>query len=114
MANARTKIGSAKTINEKIKANQEMDGAISRLLMIAEQYPQLRASENFARLQDELAGTENRVAVARQRYNETVKEYNVLVKRFPSNIVASYAGFEKKDSYFKAEEAAREVPKVAF
>ena len=114
IADARAKLAGAKTIGEKIKANQELDGAISRLLVIVENYPILKANENFIRLQDELAGTENRIAVERMRYNEVVRSYNILIKRFPSNIVASFTGFEKKDSYFKSEEAAKEVPKVEF
>ncbi|MFH0948496.1 MAG: LemA family protein [Elusimicrobiota bacterium] len=114
IADARAKLAGAKTIGEKINANQELDGAISRLLVIVENYPVLKANENFIRLQDELAGTENRIAVERMRYNDVVRDYNILIKRFPSNIVASFTGFEKKDSYFKAEEAAKEVPKVEF
>ncbi|MCS7151582.1 MAG: LemA family protein, partial [Endomicrobia bacterium] len=71
-------------------------------------------NENFIRLQDELAGTENRIATERRRYNEVVKEYNILVQRFPSNIVAKIAGFEKKDIYFEAKQEAKETPKVEF
>ncbi|MFA5779549.1 MAG: LemA family protein [Elusimicrobiota bacterium] len=114
IADARAKLAGAKTISEKIKANQGLDGAISRLLVIVENYPVLKANENFIRLQDELAGTENRIAVERMRYNDVVRGYNILIKRFPSNIVASFTGFEKKDAYFKAEESAKETPEVEF
>ena len=114
VADARSKLLAAKTTGEKVKAANDFEGALGRLLAIAENYPQLKANENFIRLQDELAGTENRIAVERRRYNETVQIYNTLIKRFPSNIVASMSGYEKKDAYFKAEEKAKEVPKVDF
>ncbi|OGS45285.1 MAG: LemA family protein [Elusimicrobia bacterium RIFOXYD2_FULL_34_15] len=114
IADARAKLAGAKTVDEKIKANQSLDTALSRLLVVVENYPNLKANENFIRLQDELAGTENRVAVERMRYNEVVLSYNILIKRFPSNLVAAMAGFGKKDVYFKAEEEAKSVPKVEF
>jgi len=114
VANARAKLAGASTVNDKIKANQSMDSALSRLLAIAENYPQLKANENFIRLQDELAGTENRIAVERMRYNEIVLAYNVSIKRFPGNILASIFKFEDKDVYFKPEAKAKEVPKVDF
>lgn len=114
VADARAKLAGAKTIPDKIAANQAMDSALSRLLVIVEQYPALKANENFARLQDELSGTENRIAVARYRYNEIVLSYNVTIKKFPGNIIASMTGFVKKDVYFKAEEGAKAVPKVEF
>ncbi|MCB4791092.1 MAG: LemA family protein [Elusimicrobia bacterium] len=114
VASARAALGGAKTIDEKIKANQGIESALSRLLAIAENYPNLKANENFIHLQDELAGTENRIAVERMRYNEVVQAYNIMIKRFPGNIVASFFKFEKKDIYFKAEEAAKTVPKVQF
>ena len=114
VAEARAKLAGAKTVNEKVLANQEMEGALSRLLLIVEQYPDLKANQNFLALQDELAGTENRIAVERRRYNEVVQGYNILVKRFPSNILARLFGFERKEVYFKAEEGAKEVPKVEF
>jgi len=114
IADARAKLAGAKTVGEKIKSNQEIDSAISRLLAIVENYPDLKANQNFIRLQDELAGTENRIAVERMRYNETVQNYNILIKSFPSNIAASYGKFEKKDVYFKAAEGAKAVPKVEF
>lgn len=114
IANARAKLAGSQTISEKIKASQEMDSALSRLLVIVENYPNLKANENFIRLQDELAGTENRIAVARQRYNNVVLEYNIMIQRFPGNMVASFTGFQKKDVYYKAEPAAKQAPKVTF
>ena len=114
VANARAKLAGAKTIDDKVKSANEFEGALSRLLAIAENYPQLKANENFMRLQDELAGTENRIAVERMRYNEIVRAYNIMTVRFPGNIVASISGFQKKDIYFKAEEKAKGVPKVSF
>jgi len=114
VADARAKLAGARTVNEKIAASQQLDGALSRLLMVVEQYPQLKANENFIRLQDELAGTENRIAVARQRYNEIVLAYNITLKRFPGNIIAAFFNFEKKDVYYKAPEAAKAVPQVQF
>ena len=114
IAAARAKLAGAQTIKEKIGASQDMDSALSRLLMVVENYPNLKANENFIRLQDELSGTENRIAVARQRYNEVVLTYNVVIQRFPGSIIASYGHFEKKDVYYKAEAAAKQVPKVSF
>ena len=114
VASARALLSGARSVGEKIKASQEMDGALSRLLAIAENYPQLKANENFIRLQDELAGTENRIAVERMRYNEIVLAYNVAIKTFPGNILASIFRFSEKDVYFKPEEKAKEVPKVDF
>jgi LemA protein len=114
VASARARLAGASTVGDKIKANQSMDSALSRLLAIAENYPQLKANENFIRLQDELAGTENRIAVERMRYNEIVLAYNVSIKRFPGNIIASMFKFGEKDVYFKPEEKAKEVPKVKF
>lgn len=114
IADARKELAGAKTVSEKIKANQSMDGALARLLVVVERYPDLKASNNFLRLQDELAGTENRIAVERMRYNDIVRDYNILIKRFPGNIVAAMTGFVKKDAYFKADEKAKEVPEVNF
>jgi LemA protein len=114
IATARAKLAGAASISDKIKANQELDSALSRLLMVVEQYPNLKANENFIRLQDELSGTENRIAVARMRYNESVKSYNIIIKRFPSNIIASLTNFKEKDAYLKADERAKTAPKVEF
>ncbi len=114
VANARSKLAGATTINDKVKASGELDSALSRLLMISERYPELKANQNFQALQDELAGTENRIAVERQRYNEVVRAYNIIVKSFPTNLMARFMGFEVKEVYFKASEGAKEVPKVQF
>ncbi|MGA2091316.1 MAG: LemA family protein [Endomicrobiales bacterium] len=114
IAAARAQLAGARTVGEKIAANQTMDSALSRLLVIVEQYPNLKANENFIRLQDELAGTENRLAVERQRYNESVQEYNITLQQFPAMIIARLSGFEKNNDYFKAEAAAKQTPKVEF
>ena len=114
VAAARAQLAGARTVDEKIKANQQVDGVLSRLLAIAENYPQLKADANFRQLQDELAGTENRIAVARNRYNETVQEYNITTRRFPGNIIAGMFNFTHKDVYFKAEEKAKALPQVQF
>lgn len=114
VAEARGKLAGARTINEKVKANSALDSALGRLLAIAENYPNLKANQNFVRLQDELAGTENRIAVERKRYNEVVKMYNIVIRRFPGVIVAGMMGFTKKDAYFKVSEQAKQVPNVEF
>ena len=114
IARARSALLSAKTPPDKIAANQQLDGAIGRLLAIVENYPQLKSSENFQRLQDELAGSENRIAVERKRYDDTLQDYNTYISRFPNNIVANYAGFKRNDAYFAASEPARQAPKVDF
>lgn len=111
---ARSAWAQAKTVDDKVKASSEMDSAIARLLLVAENYPQLKANTNFQALQDELAGTENRIAVERKRYNEIVQAYNTTVRRFPTNIIAGMTGFKQKEVYFKAEEKAKEVPEVKF
>lgn len=114
IARARSALLSAKTPPDKIAANQQLDGAIGRLLAIVENYPQLKSSENFQRLQDELAGTENRIAVERKRYDDALQDYNTYISRFHNNIVANYAGFKRNDAYFAASEPARQAPKVDF
>ncbi len=103
-----------KTPADKIAANGQLDSALSRLLVIVENYPQLKSNENFQRLQDELAGTENRIAVERRRYNEVVQDYNTYISLFPNSLVASFAGFARNDAYFKTDEGARSAPKVNF
>jgi len=114
IAKARSALLSAGTPSEKIAANRQLDGALGRLLVIVENYPQLKSNENFLRLQDELAGTENRIAVERKRYNDTLQDYNTYIQKFPANIFAAWAGFKPNDAYFAAAEGARQVPKVNF
>jgi len=114
IAKARSALLSAGTPGEKIAANNQLDGAIGRLLAISENYPQLKSNENFMRLQDELAGTENRIAVERKRYNDTLQDYNTYVQQFPASLFAGWAGFKPNNDYFKAAEGSREVPKVNF
>jgi LemA protein len=114
IAKARSQLLSAGTPEQKIAANSQLDGALGRLLLIVENYPQLKSNENFLRLQDELAGTENRIAVERQRYNDTLRDYNVYVQQFPNNVFASSLGFKPNNAYFAASEGSREVPKVNF
>src|SRR6204780_1098258 len=114
IAKARSQLLSAGSPQEKIAANGQLDGAIGRLLLIVENYPQLKSNENFLRLQDELAGTENRIAVERKRYNDTLQDYNTYVQQFPNSIFAGWAGFKPNEAYFAASEAARQVPKVNF
>lgn len=114
IANARAAMMGARTPAERIAANQQLDTAIGRLLVVVENYPQLKSNENFLRLQDELAGTENRIAVERRRYNETLQDYNTYIGLFPNNIIAGMAGFSRNEAYFETAPGAREVPTVAF
>jgi LemA protein len=114
IAKARSALLSAGTPQEKIAANGQLDGALGRLLVVVENYPQLRSNENFLRLQDELAGTENRIAVERKRYNDQLQDYNTYIQTFPHNLYAGWAGFKPNDAYFAASEASRQVPKVNF
>jgi LemA protein len=114
IAAARSALIGAKTPADKIAANGALDSALSRLLVITENYPQLKSNENFLRLQDELAGTENRIAVERRRYNEVVQDYNTYISLFPNSLVASIGGFTRNDAYFKTDEGARTAPKVNF
>jgi len=110
---ARARVGKADTIPEKIEANQQLTSALGRLLVTVERYPDIKSNQNFIRLQDELAGTENRIAVERRRYNETVRAYNVKIRTFPANLMAGLFGFSKAD-FFEVPESAQEVPKVKF
>ena len=114
IARARSALLSPGTPEQKIAANRQLDGALGRLLLIVENYPQLKSNENFMRLQDELAGTENRIAVERKRYNDTLQDFNTYVQQFPHNIFANWAGFKPNNAYFTASEGSREAPKVNF
>lgn len=114
IANARAALLGAKTPTDKIAANGQLDGAIGRLLAISENYPQLKSNENFLRLQDELAGTENRIAVERKRYNDSIQAYNTYIRQFPNSLFAGWAGFQPNNAYFQASETSRAVPKVDF
>jgi LemA protein len=114
IAAARAALLGAHSPQEAIAANGQLDGALGRLLLIVENYPQLKSNENFLRLQDELAGTENRIAVERKRYNDAIRDYNTFIGLFPNNIFARWAGFQRNDAYFEAPQASREVPKVQF
>ena len=114
IAEARSRLLSSSSPEQKIAANGDLDRGLGRLLALAENYPQLRSSENFLRLQDELAGTENRIAVERKRYNDTLQDYNTYVQQFPASIFAAGMGFKPNSAYFAAPEGSRAVPKVDF
>lgn len=113
VTSARENLLSAKTTGEKAEANQQLTEATNKMLMLVEKYPDLKANEQFTQLQDELAGTENRIAVVRKEYNEVVKDYNKSIKTFPKNIIAGMFGFEEKE-YFQAKDSANEAPDVSF
>jgi LemA protein len=113
VTNARAKVAGSVTPSQKIAANTELTAALSRLLLVVERYPDLKANQNFIRLQDELAGTENRIAVERMRYNEAVRGYNVYIRKFPNNIAAGIFGFTRAP-LFEAPEEAKQPPKVQF
>ena len=114
IANARAGMLNAQTPQSKIAANGQLDGALGRLLLLTENYPQLRSSEQFMRLQDELAGTENRIGVARRSYNQAIQDYNTFIGQFPNSIWAGIAGFHTNDAYFKASGRRGQVPSVKF
>ncbi len=110
---ARSGVAGAGTVKEKMEANNRLSSALARLLIVVERYPQLKANTNFIRLQDELAGTENRIAVERRRFNETVRVYNTKVRSFPTNFIANMFGFEKA-VFFEVPKEKQEVPKIKF
>ena len=117
IANARARLSGAVqsgNVPEMAAANQQLSQGLGRLLAISENYPQLRSSENFRQLQDQLEGTENRISVARQDYNTAVGQYNAYIRRFPYNITAKVFGMGKPREYFEATEGAQEAPKVTF
>jgi len=113
IAQARSQYAGAKDLGGKLAANEALSAALGRLLVIVENYPDLKSNQTFIQLMDELAGTENRIAVARQRYNSAVKEYNAAIRRFPGNVIAQFFGF-KPAEYFQAPEEAGQPPEVEF
>jgi LemA protein len=114
IANARAALLSAHSKQDEMSANNQLSGALGRLLIVQERYPDLKSNENFLRLQDELAGTENRIAVDRRDYNLAIQKYNTDVELFPKNVTASLFGFKRDDAYFKTNEQDRKVPSVKF
>lgn len=113
VTDARAKLAGANSVGEKANADQELSTALSNLLVVVENYPDLKSSQNFINLSDELAGTENRIATARKDYNDAVREYNTKIKRFPTNIVSGMFGYGERE-YFQASEGSEEVPTVDF
>ena len=113
IADARAKLSGSTSTTDKLEANDELSSALSRLLVIVEQYPELKASEQFIALQDQLEGTENRIATARTDYNEAVKDYNARIRKFPSNLIAGMFGFEKREMY-EAPAGSDKAPTVDF
>ncbi len=114
VTNARSQWAKANSIDEKVQAASQVDAALARLLLVVENYPNLKADQTFLRLMDELSGTENRIAVERMRYNDSVKDFNITVRMFPGNVIAGMFGYKPASEYFKAEEKAKAVPEVKF
>jgi LemA protein len=114
IANARSALLNARDPSGKIQANGQLDGALGRLLAISENYPNLKADQNFLSLQAQLEGSENRIAVERRRYNETLRDYNTFIRQFPNSIWAGIAGFQPNNAYFEASESSRQAPTVKF
>jgi len=114
VTNARSQWAKAGTVEEKVKAASGIDAALARLLLVVENYPNLKADQTFLKLMDELSGTENRIAVERMRYNQAVRDYNITVRSFPGNFVAGLFGYKVATEYFKAEAQAKAVPEVSF
>ena len=114
IANARAGLLNARDPQSKIEANGRLDSAFGRLLALSENYPELKSNQNFMRLQDELAGTENRISVERGRYNAKVQDFNTFIRQFPNSIWAGIAGFHPNSAYFSASEGSRAVPNVKF
>ena len=114
VTNARSQWAKAGSLEEKVKAASAVDAALSRLLFVAENYPELKANETFLKLMDELSGSENRIVVERMRYNDAVRDYNVTVRMFPGNIIAQISCYKVASEYFSADEKARKVPEVKF
>ena len=113
IANARAKMAGGGSVQDRIAASNELSSALGRLLVVVENYPQLKSNVTFNRLMDELAGTENRLSVERKRYNDSVQVYNTTIRQFPSNLIASMLGF-KEHPFFELPEAARQAPQVKF
>jgi len=114
VANARANLVNAQTPKDKIAANQQLDGALVKVLALSERYPELKSNESFLQLQDELAGTENRIAVERRRYDDAIQDYNSYIGLFPNNVFARWAGFRRNDAYFTAAPEKQQVPTVQF
>ncbi len=114
IANARAGLLNAQDPGAKIQANNRLDGALGRLLAISENYPDLKSNQNFLQLQDQLEGTENRIATERRRYNQTVQDYNTYIRQFPNSVWAGIAGFQPNNQYFEASQSSRTAPKVNF
>jgi LemA protein len=114
IASARSALLNAHDPQSKFQANGQLDGALGRLLAISESYPNLKANENFLQLQDQLEGTENRIATERRRYNQTLQDYNTFIRQFPNSVWAGMAGFQPNNAYFEASEASKAAPTVKF